>query len=265
MLSTWLLSPLNWLLLALLFGCVGLRLRECGRWLLRACIALAAIGIAAMTPLVANALLGWLETPQPADAYCATSPPPLAVVLAGGVDARPAAAAQLSALGIISRRRVERAVAWQQQRLGRVLIMSGGPQYPGGVATAALMADYARRLGVSSQSVRVEATSFTTWENAHALATLRPPLPRRVALVTSAMHMPRARLALRRAGFDVCPLPADSRRIAFGLPGYLIPGSSALDKSEAALHEVVGLAYYRWRDARPVRPVGRVSEQSARQ
>ena len=75
-------------------------------------------------------------------------------------------------------------------------------------------------------------------------------MPRRLVLVTSAMHMPRSRLALGRAGFDVCPVPADSRRIAFGLPGYLIPGSSALDKTEAALHELVGLAYYRWRDAR---------------
>ena len=251
MLSTWLLSPLSWLLLALALGWVGLRLRERGRWLVRGCTVVVAVAIAAMTPLVANALVGWLEAPRPAESSCITSPPPLAVVLAGGVDARPAGQAQLSALGITSRRRVERAVAWWQQRPGRVLIMSGGPQYPGGVATGALMADYARRLGVAPQAVTVEAASITTWENAHALATLRPPVPRRVALVTSAMHMPRARLALARAGFDACPEPGDSRRIAFGLPGYLIPRSSALDKSEAALHELVGLVYYRWREARP--------------
>lgn len=253
MLSTWLLSPLSWLLLALLFGWLGLRLRGRGRWLLRGCMAVAAVGIVAMTPLMANVLVGWLETPRPAEAGCITSPPPLAVVLAGGVDARPAGPAQLSALGITSRRRVERAVAWWQQQPGRSLIMSGGPQYPGGVATGALMADYARRLGVAPQAVAVEATSITTWENAHALATLRPPVPRRVVLVTSAMHMPRARLAMARAGFDVCPQPADSRRFAFGLPGYLIPRTSALAKSEAALHELVGLAYYRWRDEWPDR------------
>lgn len=246
------LSPLSWLLLALLVAWLGMRWRGRGRWLLRPAIAVAAVAVAAMTPWAANALVGWLEAPRPAAAACVSSPPTVAVVLAGGVDWPPTDAADLPALAISSRRRVERAVAWwRQSPQRRSVVMSGGPQHRrGGVPTGALMADYARRLGVSGAALRVEGASHSTWDNARALATLRPPLPRRVALITSAMHMPRARYAMARAGYAVCAIATDSRRTPFGLPGYLIPGSSALAKTEAALHELVGMAYYRWLDAR---------------
>lgn len=246
----WMLSPLSWLLLALLFAWLGSRLRERGRWLVRASLGVAAIAVLAMTPMTANALIGWLETQPPAAERCVSSPPQVAVVLAGGVDTVPTNQSDLAALGITSRRRVERAVSWWHEQPGRSLILSGGPHLVDGVSTGALMADYARRLGVAATALQIEGTSNSTWENARALANLRPPLPRRIALITSAMHMPRARYAMARAGFDVCAIAADPRRIPFGLPGYLIPRSSALDKTEAALHELVGLAYYRWLDAR---------------
>lgn len=112
------------------------------------------------------------------------------------------------------------------------------------------MADYARRLGVAPTALRVEGTSNSTWENARALGALQPALPRDLVLVTSAVHMPRARYAMAKAGFNACEIAADRKRIPFGLPGYLIPRSSALDKTEIALHEIVGLVYYRWLDAR---------------
>lgn len=248
------LSPLSWLLLALLLVGVGLPLRGHGRWLLHAGIGGAVVAIIAMTPWVANTLVGWLETPQPVVASCLSSPPPVAVVLAGGVDTAPTEPADLPAMAITTRRRVERAVAWWHERPGRSLVLSGGPHLAGGVPTGALMADYARRLGVAATALRVEGRSESTWDNARGLAALQPPLPRRVVLITSAMHMPRARYALARAGFDVCAIAADPRRIAFGLPGYLIPRSSALVKTETALHELVGMAYYRWLDARSATP-----------
>lgn len=246
----WMLSPLTWLLSAFLLACLGFGMRERGRWLTRSSIVLATVAVIAMTPMVGNGLIGWLETQPPMAERCLSSPPQVAVVLAGGVDTAPTGPADLASLGISSRRRVERAVEWWHERPGRLLVMSGGPQFDAGVSTGALMADYARRLGVSRTALEVEGTSNSTWENARALAGLRPSLPRHIALITSAMHMPRARYAMARAGFTVCAIAADTRRIPFGLPGYVIPRSSALGKTEAALHELVGMAYYRWLDAR---------------
>ena len=248
----WWLSPLSWLLVAgtgLVAGCVWRDGRP-ARLLRRVCVGVAGVAVLAMTPWIANLLVGWLETPSAEPAWCRRSPPATAVVLAGAVDVAPRHGGDFGALNIESRRRVERAAAWWHERPGRSLVMAGGPQAGSAVPRAELMAAYARRLGVEQEALRVETGSTSTWENARGLAMLRPPLPRRIVVVTSAMHLPRARFAVGAAGFEVCGLAAGSVRIPFGLPGYLIPRTSALAKTEAALHELVGMAWYRWRNRR---------------
>lgn len=242
----WWLSPLSWLLLALLAACAVARLRRGRRVALAACTLLGLVATVAMTPLFANLLLGWLEDARPASAHCIARPPRTAVVLAGGVTARPAGADDLSVLGLASRRRLDRAVAWWQAGEGRRLVMSGGSWFEGGVPDSTLMLRYARRLGVPASAIAVEDVSRTTWESARRLAGMQPRLPARVALVTSAAHMPRAAYAMEQAGFEVCPVAADRRRVPFELPGYLLPQRSALEKTGDGLHEAVGLVYYRW-------------------
>lgn len=244
----WLLSPLTWLLLAALFACLAGRRR--GRWLQCGCAVVAGISLIAMTPMVANLLVGWLEAPRALPAHCRSSPPGIAVVLAGAVDIAPKDADDFPALNLASRRRVERAVAWWRAAPGRSLIISGGPQFDGGIAISQLMAVYARRLGIAGPAVDIEAESTSTWDNARQLTERHPALPRRVVVITSAMHMPRARLAMERAGFEVCAIAADPRHIPVGWSGGLMPRSSALVKTEAALHELVGIAYYHWLDTR---------------
>jgi uncharacterized SAM-binding protein YcdF (DUF218 family) len=239
----WLLSPLSWLLLAVLGACAARWWSSRARALCVASAVVAVVAVAAMTPLVANLLVGWLERPVMQSAGCANTPPDIAVVLAGGVDAAYPEEADISALGITSRRRMERAVAWWDAKPGRRLVVAGGPLVAGGVPPSRLMVRYSRQFGVDAGSLQAEESSTNTWENARHLACV-PGMPRRVVLVTSAMHLPRAGFAMRHAGFEVCPVPADFRRVALGWPGALIPRSSALRKSEAALHEIVGLVWY---------------------
>lgn len=250
-----LLSPLTWLLLALAAAWTGARLHRRGRMLLHVGLAVAVLSVLAMTPLTANVLTGLLEAPGAVPQECAVAPT-TAVVLAGGVDAVPADAGDLSVLATSSRRRTEHAVAWWRSAPGRSLVMAGGPHRAGAVPVGALMAAYARSLGVEAGAIRVEDGSTSTWENARNLATMQPAVPRRVALVTSALHMRRARYALARHGVQTCPVPAGSSHVPFALPGYLVPGSSALRKTEAALHELVGMAWYRWLALRDGRHAG---------
>lgn len=256
----WILSPLSWLLLALVGAglCARSQARR-ARGLLWTCAAVAMLAVLAMTPMVANLLVSALEAQASDAAACDEPDSGVAVVLAGAIDDTPADAGDFRVLSLSSRRRVEAAVEWWSAGSGRVLVMAGGPQpglgaTPDGdtVATATLMAAYARRLGVGAGALRVEEGSRTTWENAQGVRRLHPPPPRRVVLVTSAMHMPRARYAMSRAGFRVCPLATDRRRLPFALPGSLVPGGSALEKTDAAVHELVGLVYYRvlaWRQS----------------
>ena len=207
---------------------------------------LSAVALATMTPLVANALVVPLERPVQAPRSCEGAPPSTALVLGGGVDWWPRNRSDYTALNLASRRRMDRAIAWWQEREGRDLVLVGGAGYSGAPALAVLMAAYAQGFGMPAAAMRLEVDSDDTWENARHSSAIVPQLPRRIVLVTSAMHMPRAQAAFTSAGFDVCPLATDFRRLPSRLPWALLPRSRALERSEAALHEWAGLAYYRW-------------------
>lgn len=243
---TWLLSPLAWLLLAGVLAPWAWAMRGRRPWLLFGCCLLATVAIAGMTPLGANALAKPLERAVHPPRGCIDAPPSTAVVLAAGIDGRPRDRGDFSVLDLASRRRVDRAVAWWHEREGRVLVLVGGPPHRS-VAAAELMAAYAGHLGVPARALRLEADSSDTWGNARNSARLSPRLPLRIALVTSLIHMPRAQHAFASAGFDICPLGTDSRRLPSRLPWALMPRASALANTQVALHEWVGLAYYRWR------------------
>ena len=243
---TWLLSPLAWLLLAAALALLGWWTHRARAGLLVVAGLLAAVALAAMTPLVANALVVPLERPVRAPRSCQEAPPATALVLGAGVDWWPRDDIDYTALNIASRRRMDRAVAWWREGQGRDLVLVGGAGHSGAPALAELMAAYAQALGVPAAALRLEVDSDDTRENARHSRAMVPRLPGRIVLVTSALHMPRARAAFTGAGFDVCPLATDFRRLPSRLPWALLPRSRALERSEAALHEWAGLAYYRW-------------------
>jgi uncharacterized SAM-binding protein YcdF (DUF218 family) len=244
----WWLSPLSWLLLALAVLLVSLRWGGRLRCWRVCCGIVIALSIVAMTPWVANLLVRSLEGRVTPSAACRAQSPPVAVVLGGGVDRKAHAPDNYSVLTLASRRRAEAAARWWRDAPGRHLVLSGGSGWPGSPSEARLMAAYLRAMGVPHEALRLETHSRTTWENARQLAAMKPALPRQVVLVTSALHMPRADFSLRQAGFTPCPLPTDERYVAFQHAGFLVPDSGGLVKTQAALHEWVGLLAYRLYD-----------------
>ncbi|GAB3356754.1 hypothetical protein GCM10027430_25940 [Lysobacter tyrosinilyticus] len=153
-------------------------------------------------------------------------------------------------LNLASRRRVDRAIAWWRGGEHRVLLLQGGAPNPGLPPLAELMSAYAQRQGVPAAALRLETHSVDTWGNAVRAAELSPSIPRRVVLVTSLIHMRRAREAFVDNGFEVCPLGTDIRRLPSRIPWALVPRTSALANAEVALHEWSGLIYYRWKSKR---------------
>ena len=241
-----LLSPLAWLVLAGALAGVAGSVPHAGWVRVLACL-LGLAALAMMTPWVANRLVGRLEA-QAMAAACPRLPDTL-VVLAGGVDLRPRDATDFSALNGASRRRMDAAITAWRLAPGTRLLLSGGPSARHAPAIASLMAAYARWAGVPEAAISIEASSLDTWQSAQAVAARFAP-GTRVGLVSSASHWPRARLAFENARLEVCAVPADVRKLPVGLPWALIPRLSALGKTEDALHEWVGLAWYRWRARR---------------
>ena len=73
---------------------------------------------------------------------------------------------------------------------------------------------------------------------------------KRVLLVTSANHMPRAMLLFRHCPAEVIPVPVDYQSSAPGQPASdsglarYLPQAEALAQSERALREYLGIMFY---------------------
>jgi uncharacterized SAM-binding protein YcdF (DUF218 family) len=218
------------------------------RWLPRWARILAAIPLVICVglslPVVANALVRWQESRVATEAQCEMDPPDTIVLLSGGVDRQPSSAMDFPALGESSMRRVFAGAERFQKQAGATLVITGGAtKYA--IAEGRLMAGLAERLGVPQESIRLESVARTTWQNAMLVAELEPSVDRRIWLVTSALHLPRATYAFEQNGFEVCVWPADSRAAEANSIGYFLPSNLALRKSDDVIHEFVGEIAYR--------------------
>jgi uncharacterized SAM-binding protein YcdF (DUF218 family) len=129
---------------------------------------------------------------------------------------------------------------------GSRLIVSG-PGEPGRPTHADVLARAAESLGIDPARIMLIDTALDTEDESLAVARLVGGA--RVALVTSAWHMPRAAALFRRAGVDFAPCPADFvSRIGTRLRWTdLACDSESLERSTLAVHEWIGLVWMRLR------------------
>jgi uncharacterized SAM-binding protein YcdF (DUF218 family) len=169
----------------------------------------------------------------------------IVVVLGGGHTDMPGvpATSQLSASALA---RIVEAV-----RLLRVLpdarLVVSGPGDPGRPSHAAVLTRAAESLGVDPARISQIDTALDTEDE--SLAVARRAGGARVALVTSAWHMPRAAMLFRKAGVAFAPCPADfiSRGPSRFRLADLGCDSESLERSTLAVHEWIGLLWLRLR------------------
>jgi uncharacterized SAM-binding protein YcdF (DUF218 family) len=175
-----------------------------------------------------------------------------AIVVLGGTIRMPSGLHHAAGLADSSDRLL---VAFRLYRAGKapLILCSGGLNPVGAVgntAEAVWMAQLLEEWNVPAAAIRIETASIDTHENAiRSYQALAPGGIRRILLVTSAMHMPRAAGAFRKAGFEVAAVPADFRS-GWGESNFLtgwLPKAENLVDSGMALHEWLGLAMYRFR------------------
>ncbi len=230
------------LLLASILWAVGMLLlrgtrRRTGAWFISAGAVLAYL---ASTSLVGNALLAPLERQYPAFEPTQSIGVRDIVVLGSSYephDRNPVTGA-LDADGLA---RIVEGVRLARSRPDSRLLVSGGA--PRGLTPSALgYAQLATELGIQRSALVVMDRALDTEQEAREVAALLGHSP--FVLVTSAYHMPRAMLLMRHAGANpvaaptgqILRAPQGSERFGF------IPGARGLRKTEAALHEYLGLA-----------------------
>jgi uncharacterized SAM-binding protein YcdF (DUF218 family) len=235
--AAWLLPPGLFLLLI----AVGLALLSRKPRLGKGIITSSLITLTLLSmPIVANALLRLIEPP----ALTSIPKDVVALVCLGG-GKRFAAYDQIEGETInnatLTRLRYTAQLAKQSQL---PILVSGGKPL-GGISEAELMAKIL--INEFNTPVRwIENNSVDTQENAEFSAQLLPK-GAKILLVTQAVHTPRAKIAFERAGFKVATAPTDyANQEPFSILS-LMPKSSALINSSFALHELLGMLWYKFR------------------
>jgi uncharacterized SAM-binding protein YcdF (DUF218 family) len=247
-----LVRPYPLLLIILTIGLTLAIRRQSGRsvWL-KLCIAAVGLLWLASSPIVSYGLLALLEHPfAPLRVWpdeCRTI-----VVLAGSMNQNEEE--DLAArLGETSLRRCMEAARLYHKYGHPQVIVSGGPlrSEPEGPTVAKAMEDFLIRLGVSGGDVLLEEKSRTTFENGIKTAQLMDATEASIVLVTDAAHMPRASKSFRSRNFNVTPASCHFQSPYCFAPvwEWLIPSTSALEKTHYAIHEYLGGIWYRLRES----------------
>jgi len=235
-----LLPPLSLVILSV----AGLILYRRRPLLARSLILLSTVALYGLsTPWVGGLLLKSLEISTP------VCPDTLAnagaiVVLAGG---RRIAAAEYGGdtLNGISLERL-RYAAFLHRASGLPILATGGT--PGGTQSEARIMQHVLRSDYGISPVWIEESALTTWDNARLSAPLlKQQGIQRIVLVTHAWHLRRAMPLFEAQGLSVIPagIQFSSAHIDSALD--LFPISAGLRDSTFALHEWLGIVWYKLR------------------
>jgi uncharacterized SAM-binding protein YcdF (DUF218 family) len=129
---------------------------------------------------------------------------------------------------------------------GIPLVISGGA--PRSIEAEAVLAEKWLRQHLDIDVNFLESNSNNTWENAkNSAQLLKDNGLEKVALVTHALHMPRAMLAAQQQGINAIPVPLAfiyQPDKAFILRDWL-PDADAMQQNAALVHEHIGMFWYR--------------------
>jgi len=203
---------------------------------------------AVSTPFVGNALLGWLEARHPLLEPAKLAPADAVLVLGGvmGPERDPNHFPEWSE----SVDRFEAGVRLMQMGKAKKLLFTGGriPWENRRETEGVAMQRAAVGRGLAPADIDVTNEVGNTRDEAKVVAAYcRQHGFKRVILVTTAWHMPRAAWLFRRAGVDLEPFPVDYRcdpTKPLTLLDFL-PKAEGLMNTEIAMREVYGLAFYK--------------------
>lgn len=206
--------------------------------------------LALSLPLTGNQLLSSLEAdikPLPALTPQARANADAIVVLGAGrnADAPEYGGDTVSAMALERLRYAARL----HRVTGLPILLSAGSPFAEQKSEAELM-QQALEESFQVKAKWIEARSRTTYENArYTKEMLQAAGVRRIYVVTHAWHMPRALWSFRGTGLDVIAAPTGFTRHrpdeGYAL-GYL-PTASGLYHSSRAIHERLGLRWYRFK------------------
>lgn len=194
------------------------------------------------TPAIGHLLLQPLEKTPPITAHSASAQ---AIVLLGG--GRRLNAPEYNGEDTLSPMALERArytaFLWRSTKLP-ILTSGGAPDGPGKTEGELLKGTLEQEFQAPVHWV--ETVSGNTSDEANACwQILSRENITQIYLVTHAWHMPRAVAAFKKTGFSVIPAPMGYHALKPFSAQDLVPQNQALGLTRIALHEYIGLLWYK--------------------
>jgi uncharacterized SAM-binding protein YcdF (DUF218 family) len=236
-----LVPPNLFILLAMIGALVAWRRKPFGL-----AVATAAIGLLYLVamPVTAGLLIRWAEAIAFDEPTLPSDQPPGAIIVLSADARRSGIIGVPDTVGQLTLERLAEA-ARQQRRLGLPILVSGGG--PPGASLASLMSR------VLQEDFRVpvqwrEERSQNTFENAlYSAEILRDAGVHAALVIAHPWDMARALWSFRAVGYPVVPSPTtEGGSPPLSIAAFL-PQIPALLESYYALHELIGLAWYRVR------------------
>jgi uncharacterized SAM-binding protein YcdF (DUF218 family) len=251
-------TPLVWVLVLLVLSLIltrpgrRKRLFTIGRWLLLiGTVLLFAFSLNSVANVLAYPLESQYQVPSAFIGANDDSPLLDIVVVLGGGAYPPGPLRPQAELSRQAYPRFYHGVRLFRQSHAQLLAFCGGPIREGIVSEGETMKAMAVGLGIPEEKILAETTSRTTLENIRNLSRLLPAgQNRRIGLVTAAVHMRRAYGVFCRQfpHETVVPIPV---QVTYDPRGWdyrgLVPNANNLDRSTVALHEWIGLLWYKLR------------------
>lgn len=242
-----LLQPLT---LSLLLLMVGLLVRRMWPRVSVIVVVTTLLGLWGMSmPYAAHRLGGALEACYPPVPIQDLPAVDAIVVLGGGVEAAVPPRLEVE-LGPASDRVWYAAQLYQAGKAPFVLVTGGSLPWSDAGAEAPAMQRLLEAWGVPASAIVQEDRSRTTRENAvYSAPILQARGVHSVLLVTSALHMPRARATFAKVGIDAVPATTDVHVVAQARLHVLdfLPDPQAAAFMAYVIKEYQGLFYYRLR------------------
>lgn len=243
LIRAWVIDPIGLIfLLSLLLLLLLAYRRFSGRLVLGGLIWIAALGFVSAPRLVNPMLLHYENQYQELPACLAARP---IVLLGGGVDSRVRHAAQVEYMSHSTFVRATAAIRLASTYTDSPVLVAGGAVVQ--IAEADVIGHYLRTAGLAAKRIYEEGESRNTFENARNIRQLIDDreFDEHINLVTSALHMKRAKAAFEKQGLEVCAVAVDRHGIE-NVPNFAWwPQTSALQKFNLLLHEQLALILYK--------------------
>ena len=202
------------------------------------------------TGIVANPLWRILEAGQKPTRVNNASKTDAVVVLSGMIGAVELEGDQFIQWGNTDR--FMKGIELVKHGKGDLIIFTGGnlPWQQLATDEGSILKDKAVEMNIPEEQILVTSRVENTAQEAREVAKLLDSKTKKITLVTSAFHMPRASNLFRQQGFDVYQFPVDFRSRAQSqslTPMDFIPSTSDANKTFEAMREFLGRAYYQLR------------------